>query len=586
MTNYEIKPFNGDNWEVFEQQLESLILLNDVPEEKKVALLITKITSNVFETLQILCKTKKPITLTYKELCDTLTEKYKHTKTPLLDRAEFRRRNQLPTESVDDYVLNLRKLSRKCQFKDEEDQIKEKLVDGVYSKLIKFELMKQSAEAKLEDLIKLAKTVESAYKQANGEEETSNISYVKPNSKMPRQRYAPSKKNNNNNTKSKCFCCGKDNHMKKDCTLKTKFCSECGQQGHIYKMCPKKYRQTNMLEVTNEEKTEDQGLEDIKNLYEEYPTYTFDRVSRIPPHFIELTIGHGQKVQFEVDTGSEVSVMPLKFHKKYLKEYTMEKSKAIFRNFDQSESQPLGIIYQASGADRARLNAASAPESGAWMHALPSPNLGTLLDNDSLRVAVALRLGCDVCQPHLCICGSMVESNGHHALSCCRCAGRFPRHHALNDIVRRALVSANVPCVLEPPGLSRSDGKRPDGLTLVPWEKGKCLLWDATCVSTFAASHLGRTVRSAGAAAEQAASLNRDKYSGLTNYLFVPLAVETSGCWCAEAKTFLGELGRRLRERGLDPRSGSFLSSFRDNKFTLYKEYEKRGFLALQVKDI
>jgi hypothetical protein len=172
---------------------------------------------------------------------------------------------------------------------------------------------------------------------------------------------------------------------------------------------------------------------------------------------------------------------------------------------------------------------------------------------------VALRLGCDVCERHLCICGSTVESNGHHALSCRRCAGRFPRHHALNDIVRRALVSANIPCILEPPGLSRSDGKRPDGLTLVPWQNGKCLLWDATCVSTFAASHIGRTNRAAGAAAELAADRKREKYSGLVGYLFVPLAVETTGCWCTEAKSFLNEVGRRLRDRGLDPRSGSFL---------------------------
>ncbi|KAI8439724.1 hypothetical protein MSG28_013418 [Choristoneura fumiferana] len=32
------------------------------------------------------------------------------------------------------------------------------------------------------------------------------------------------------------------------------------------------------------------------------------------------------------------------------------------------------------------------PEAGAWLHALPSPQLGTLLDNDSLRIAVALSL--------------------------------------------------------------------------------------------------------------------------------------------------------------------------------------------------
>ncbi|KAI5636227.1 hypothetical protein NE865_11066 [Phthorimaea operculella] len=140
-------------------------------------------------------------------------------------------------------------------------------------------------------------------------------------------------------------------------------------------------------------------------------------------------------------------------------------------------------------------------------------------------------------EPHRCICDTMVEANGHHGLSCCRCAGRFPRHHALNDIVRRALVSANVPCVLEPPGLSRTDGKRPDSLTLVPWHRGRCLLWDATCVSTFASCHLGQTIKAEGAAAEVAASKKKNKYADLAQrYQFVPLAVETAGSWCAEAK--------------------------------------------------
>ncbi|XP_047999651.1 uncharacterized protein LOC125236770 [Leguminivora glycinivorella] len=218
------------------------------------------------------------------------------------------------------------------------------------------------------------------------------------------------------------------------------------------------------------------------------------------------------------------------------------------------------LFSAASGVDLARLRSVSKVEAGAWLQALPSPHLGTLLDSDSMRVAVAFRLGCDVCIPHKCICGSTVEANGHHALSCRRCAGRFPRHHALNDIVRRALVSANIPCVLEPPGLCRTDGKRPDGLTLVPWQKGKCLLWDATCVSTFAASHLSRTVQAAGAAAESAALLKRAKYSALeAKYYFVPLAFETTGCWGSEAIAFIRELGLKLRERTSDARAGSYL---------------------------
>lgn len=214
----------------------------------------------------------------------------------------------------------------------------------------------------------------------------------------------------------------------------------------------------------------------------------------------------------------------------------------------------------AVGVDVARLKAVAEPESGAWLHALPSSHLGTHLNNDSLRIGAALRLGCSLCEPHQCLCGATVEANGHHGLSCGRCAGRFPRHQSINEIIRRALVSANLPSVLEPQGLSRTDGKRPDGLTLVPWARGRSLIWDATCVSTFAPSHLNYTVRKAGAAAETAAKLKHTKYSNLEPiYDFVPVAVETSGPWCSEAKCFIKKLGQRLRESGCDPRSGSYL---------------------------
>ena len=36
--------------------------------------------------------------------------------------------------------------------------------------------------------------------------------------------------------------------------------------------------------------------------------------------------------------------------------------------------------------------------------------------------------------------------------------------------------------MLEPLGLYRIDGKRPDGVTMIPWEMGKQLVWDVTVV--------------------------------------------------------------------------------------------------------
>ena len=74
-----------------------------------------------------------------------------------------------------------------------------------------------------------------------------------------------------------------------------------------------------------------------------------------------------------------------------------------------------------------------------------------------------------------------------------------------NDIVWRAMQRVKIPAAKEPPGLLRSDNKRPDGVTLIPWKKGKCLAWDVTMPDTYVQSHLPTTATNAGHAADKLA---------------------------------------------------------------------------------
>lgn len=134
------------------------------------------------------------------------------------------------------------------------------------------------------------------------------------------------------------------------------------------------------------------------------------------------------------------------------------------------------------------------------------------------------------------------------------------RHNAVNDLIKRALVSANVPAMLEPTSLSRDDGKRPDGLTVLPWANGRCLVWDFTCPDTLAASHLNRAVMSPGAVANYAENRKSSKYSSLSaNYCFVPVAVETLGAPGDEALAFFRDIGQRIAAATAEPRSFQFL---------------------------
>ena len=164
--------------------------------------------------------------------------------------------------------------------------------------------------------------------------------------------------------------------------------------------------------------------------------------------------------------------------------------------------------------DRARILASRARHAGAWLNALPISTCGLRMSNDVIRAAVGFRLGCRLCEPHLCRCGALVDAYGTHSLACNRsaAAGRQLRHHLINDIIYRSLARANIHSSREPLGLYRSDGRRPDGVTLTPWRAGKCLIWDATSPDTQAASHINGTSQKAGAAAEQAAIQKADKY--------------------------------------------------------------------------
>ena len=209
---------------------------------------------------------------------------------------------------------------------------------------------------------------------------------------------------------------------------------------------------------------------------------------------------------------------------------------------------------------QASLLASSSTASVAWLAALAVSTLGNLLDDALLPIWVGLRLGARICTGHKCVCGGMVDQWGHHGLSCKKSRGRQGRHSALNESIQRALGSAKVTSILEPPGLDRGDNKRPDGLTIYPWKFGKPLVWDVTVVDTLASSYIATTSAKAGGAAEAAESRKQRKYEHFEDRFIVqPVGFETLGSWGPAARTFLSDIGRRIEQATGRERSSEFL---------------------------
>ena len=94
---------------------------------------------------------------------------------------------------------------------------------------------------------------------------------------------------------------------------------------------------------------------------------------------------------------------------------------------------------------RARVLAVCARHARDWLHSSPISSYGLRLDNEMIRVAVGLRLGVNLCQPHPCPCGTQVDARGTQGMACKQSTGRIARHHHINGLIYRGLSLAGVP---------------------------------------------------------------------------------------------------------------------------------------------
>ena len=197
-----------------------------------------------------------------------------------------------------------------------------------------------------------------------------------------------------------------------------------------------------------------------------------------------------------------------------------------------------------------------------WLNIVPCKNLSLKLDDQQLRISIGLRLGANICVAHTCHCGKRVERDGLHGLPCTKSAGRFSPHATFNSFIKRTLGSLDLPSVLEPRGLYRTDDKRLDEVTKIPWERRKQLVWDVTVVDALAPSRLNQgSLCNPGTTANEAEARKLEKYCELVDnwYIFQPLASEVQRSLGESSETFITRLCKMLCHSRDYQRVGSFL---------------------------
>ena len=290
------------------ERLEFYFMANDIESDnKKKAIFLSSVGPDTFRLIRDLCTPSRPNDKTFPEICDLLKQHVSPDPNIIVERCAFYGRSRKESESVAEFVAQLRHLSRHCAFSDNlNDQIRDRIVCGVNNSDIQRKLLAVGNTLTLDTTLKLAISIETASKNAQSIGQN-NFG-----------QHAVDSKDKN------CHRCG-NNHDPNSCPFKNKDCFYCKNIGHTAKMCrKKKYMQKNG-EKTKDEKEKPSSIKQMEvegekmaagegvgggltgESYEMYNIYRCE-VRREKPLYVNPKIDDVDS-KMEVDTGAALTCM-------------------------------------------------------------------------------------------------------------------------------------------------------------------------------------------------------------------------------------------------------------------------------------
>ena len=177
-----------------------------------------------------------PKSKSFEELVAALKQHYKPKPLVIAERFHFYRRNQDSSESIAEYVAELRRLATTCSFGDHLDEaLRDRIVCGVHSETIQKRLLSEP-EPSLATVIKVAQGIEAAHKGAQEIKPDPTVAMVASS------RQGCSGVTSTGGPRKPCYHCGLVGHLPNLCNSRNLSCHKCGKIGHLARVCRSKQR--------------------------------------------------------------------------------------------------------------------------------------------------------------------------------------------------------------------------------------------------------------------------------------------------------------------------------------------------------
>ncbi len=287
------------SWSNYQERLEFFFEANNVTDEnKKRAMLLAQFGEAAYEILRSLVTPQTPKDFTYTQIINKLQGHFNPTPNEIVERFNFNRRIQKEDESIADFVADLRKLSKFCNFTELNKMLRDRIVCGVADEGLQKKLFSEP-NLTFERALELAIAAEAARKNVEDVRNVAGNSISKISKNKNDQEVNPTK------TFNPCYHCG-EMHDGKNCKFKEAECHYCRKKGHIVKVCFKKKNENQGQRTQSNSKSVNcNAVEDECNFYILNAIHAVEEQEKIVANLKLNDIG----VKMEVDSGAVCTII-------------------------------------------------------------------------------------------------------------------------------------------------------------------------------------------------------------------------------------------------------------------------------------
>ena len=336
-------------------------------------------------------------------------------------------RKQLPNESIDDYVQNLRELARKCNFQPvtaavyQEESIRNSFIAGLRSNYIRQRLLeKETLDLKTaienaraldvalvnsENYLSNSSSCASTYAEASKQSDKPRVQNSESSENIaaavrPKERFSQKEPQNSD----KCGYCGlSPSHPRFKCPASDVECHKCGRRGHFSKVCLSKSgrRYKKFSAATTDFSHEDSDREQSTNSQSSWPPFLCSVPNKSVPYSLSkssiTTEINNKQVSAVADSASCYSFV----HPEFAKSSNL----TIYSSNEKIYMASKSLTTEVSGYVKVKIKVGENVYNDFKVLVMPNLCADLILGLDflSLHQSVTLKYGGN--QPPLTICG-------------------------------------------------------------------------------------------------------------------------------------------------------------------------------------